>query len=49
MKSIPTSRAERNDPQEREDLIREVTKMVRQMSTEQLRKVRWNILRKWGA
>lgn len=49
MKSIPTTRYERNDPQEREDLIREITKRLKTLDVKQLQQVNWNIQRKWGA
>ena len=49
MKSTPTSRAERNDPQEREDLIREITKKLKRLDSKALAQVNWNLSRKWGA
>lgn len=49
MKSTPTSRAERNDPQEREDLIREITKKLKHLDLKTLAQVNWNLSRKWGA
>lgn len=49
MKSIPTRRAERNDPQEREDLIREITKKLKRLDAKTLAQVNWNLSRKWGA
>ena len=49
MKSIPTSHAERGDPQEREDLIREILKKLRRMDAKKLAQVNWNLSRKWGA
>jgi hypothetical protein len=42
-------RCEVNDLQEREDLIREIEKMIRKMDLSTLQKIRWNIIKKWGA
>jgi hypothetical protein len=49
MKNTPSTRYERNDPQEREDLIREITKKLKTLDVKQLQQVNWNIQRKWGA
>ena len=42
-------RCEVNDLQEREDLIREIERMIRKMDLSTLQKIRWNIIKKWGA
>lgn len=42
-------RCEVNDQQEREDLIREIERMIRKMDLSTLQKIRWNIIKKWGA
>ena len=34
---------------EREDLIREIERMIRKMDLSTLQKIRWNIIKKWGA
>lgn len=49
MKHTTSTRYERNDPQEREDLIREITKKLKTLDVKQLQQVNWNIQRKWGA
>lgn len=48
MKNTPTTRAERNDPQEKSELLREIEKKLRQLDTKKLQQVNWNIKRKWG-
>ena len=36
------------DAAEREDLIRNITKMLRVLNVKQLQQVAWNIEKKWG-
>jgi hypothetical protein len=37
-----------DDAAEREDLIRNITKMLRMLNVKQLQQVAWNIEKKWG-
>lgn len=48
MKPIPTTRHERPDPREREELIREIIRKVRMLDVKQLQRIAWNLQRKWG-
>lgn len=48
MKNTPTSRYERNDPREREELIRKIIRKIKQLDDKQLQRIEWNLERKWG-